>query len=63
MMQGVLNVTLQRLALGIPVPAIDLAVMDADVIETDGHNWRFLCNRRQVAAAGTPALKQPECAR
>ena len=40
--EDLLNVTLQPFALGIPILAIDLVVLDANVIETDGDKWRFL---------------------
>ena len=46
MMLDLVNVTLQLLALGIPILAIDLAVPDANVIESHGHKWLFLCSRR-----------------
>ena len=46
MMEDLRNVTFQRFVLGNPFRGRDLGVLDANVIETYGHKWVFLCNRR-----------------
>ena len=37
-MQDLLNVSLQLFALGIPIPAIDLGVLDANVMDTKDYS-------------------------